>query len=281
MTATTVPVPSAAPADLGAIKKRQQATWSSGDYSAVAARIVLVAEELCEAADLQAGSRVLDVATGSGNAALAAARRGARVTGIDYVPALLDRGRLRAEAERLEVDFREGDAEDLPVEPASFDAVISVFGVMFAPDHHQTASELALACRPGGKIALASWTPAGYIGEMFRLVSRYAPPPAGLTPPVRWGDEAHLREIFAGAIGRIDSRLRTCVFRYPSAEEHVAFFRRFYGPTLKTFAGLPAEDQERLAGEMADLARAHDRNGGGTGPIAIAGEYLETVIVRA
>src|SRR5262245_61247575 len=203
--------------DLAAVKKRQQATWSSGDFSVVAARLVHVAEELCEAADLQAGSRVLDVATGSGNAALAAARRGAKVTGLDYVPALLERGRLRADAERLEVDFIEGDAEELPFESRTFDAVLSVYGVMFAPDHQKTASELARVCRPGGTIALASWTPGGYIGEMFRLVAKYVTPPAGLTPPARWGDEEHLRKIFGSAIGRIESRLRTYLFRFPSA----------------------------------------------------------------
>jgi SAM-dependent methyltransferase len=267
--------------DLAAIKGRQQATWASGDFSMVAARIVHVAEVLCESADLKAGARVLDVATGSGNAAIAAARRNTRVTGVDYVPALLERGRLRAAAEQLEVDFREGDAESLPFADRSFDAALSVFGVMFAPDHRKTASELARVVRPGGTIALASWTPGGYIGEMFRLVSRYVPPVAGLTPPARWGDEAHLRDIFDGAIGRIESQVRTCVFRYISPEDHVAFFRRYYGPTLKTFAALEPAQAEKLAADMADLARAFDRNGSGPGPIAIAGDYLETVITRS
>src|SRR5262245_2350788 len=266
--------------DLAAVKTRQQATWASGDFSAVASRMVLVPEELCEAADLQAGSRVLDVATGSGNAALAAARRECKVTGLDYVPALLDRARVRAAAEQLEVDFREGDAEDLPFGTGSFDAVLSVFGVMFAPDHRKTASELVRVCRPGGTIALASWTPRGFLGEMFRLVSRYLAPPAGLTPPVQWGDEGHLENLFGGALRSMESRLRTFVFRFESAEEYVAFFRRYYGPTLKTFAALAPPEQEKLARELAALARAHDRNGGGPGPVAIAAEYLETVIVR-
>jgi ubiquinone/menaquinone biosynthesis C-methylase UbiE len=269
------------PVDLESVKKRQQATWASGDFSFVAARIVLVAEELCEAADLQAGERVLDVATGSGNAALAAARRDCRVTGIDYVPALLERGRLRAEAERLEVDFQEGDAEKLPFEDESFDAVLSVFGVMFAPDHKRAAAELVRVCRRGGKIALASWTPGGFIGEMFRLVSKYVQPVAGLAPPVRWGDQAYLRELLGGAIRRIESQQRNCIFRYTSAEDNVAFMRRYFGPTLKAFSVLSPPDQEKLAAEMAALNRAHDRNGGKSGPVAIVGEYLETVIVRA
>src|SRR5262245_64057298 len=179
-----------------AVKQRQQATWSSGDFSVVAARIVYQAELLCETADLQAGWRVLDVATGSGNAALAAARRGCQAVGIDYVPALLGRGRIRAEAEHLPAEFVEGDAEQLPFPTAAFDAVVSIYGVMFAPDHRRAASELARVCRPGGRIALASWTPDGFIGETFRIFSGYMPPAPGLEPPVRWGNEAYLRSLF-------------------------------------------------------------------------------------
>src|SRR5262245_4592613 len=174
---------SALPPDLAAVKKRQQATWASGDFSVVAARIVLQAELLCEAADLQADWRVLDVATGSGNAAIAAARRGCSVVGADYVPALLESGRIRAKTEHLNVDFVEGDTGNLPFPSASFDAVLSIYGAMFAPDHHKTAAELVRVCRPGGVIGLASWTPEGFIGEMFRLFSKYIPPAAGLTPP--------------------------------------------------------------------------------------------------
>src|SRR5580765_752253 len=177
--------------DFTAIKQRQQATWASGDFAVVAARIVYQAEQLCETADLQAGWRVLDVATGSGNAALAAARRGCEAVGIDYVPALLERGRIRAEAEHLFVDFLEGDAEQLPFPDAAFDAVVSIYGVMFAPDHRRAASELMRVCRSGGRIALASWTPDGFIGETFRIFSRYLPPAPGLQPPVRWGDLGH------------------------------------------------------------------------------------------
>src|SRR5882724_6817015 len=193
--------PPAVTPDFEAIKKRQQATWASGDFSVVAACIVLQAELLAEAANLQADWRVLDVATGSGNAAIAAARRGCRVVGMDYVPALLESGRIRAKAEHLELEFVEGDAENLPFPSASFDAVLSIYGTMFAPDHQKTAAELVRVCRPGGVIGLASWTPEGFIGEMFRLFSKYIPPAPGLVPPIRWGDEAHLRTIFGSAIG--------------------------------------------------------------------------------
>src|SRR6476469_1122567 len=191
-------VPNSAPpapaADFAAVKSRQQTTWASGDFAVVAARIVFQAEHLCETADVSAGWRVLDVATGSGNAALAAARRGCEVVGVDYVPALLGRGRIRAAAEHLDVRFIEGDAEDLRFPDASFDAVLSIYGVMFAPDHRRAAAELARVCRPGGRIALASWTPDGFIGETFRTFSRYFPPAPGLQPPVRWGDEAYLKD---------------------------------------------------------------------------------------
>ncbi|HYV38916.1 MAG TPA: methyltransferase domain-containing protein [Gemmataceae bacterium] len=273
--------PSVAPPDLAAVKKRQQATWASGDFSVVAARIVLQAELLCEAADLQADWHVLDVATGSGNAAIAAARRGCSVVGADYVPALLEAGRIRAKTEHLEVDFVEGDAENLPFPNASFDAVLSIYGAMFAPNHHKTAAELARVCRPGGVIALASWTPEGFIGEMFRLFSKYITPAAGLTPPIRWGDEAHLRAIFGGAIRSMTSQVRTAIFRFASAEDNVHFFRTYYGPTLKTFEALPAAKREALEQEMIELNCKFDRNGGKGGPVAITADYLETVIVRA
>ncbi len=200
--------------DYAAVKQRQQATWASGDFSVVAARIVYQAEQLCETAELQAGWRVLDVATGSGNAALAAARRGCDAVGIDYVPALLERGRIRAEAEHLSVEFLEGDAEQLPFPAATFDAVLSIYGVMFAPHHQLAAAELVRVCRPGGRIALACWTPEGFIGETFRLFSRYLPPTPGLQPPVRWGDEAYQRELFGDSAASVTSYPRTAIFRY-------------------------------------------------------------------
>ena len=262
------------------VKSRQQATWASGDFAVVAARIVFQAEHLCEAADLQAGWRVLDVATGSGNAALAAARRGCEAVGIDYVPALLESGRARAAAERLDVEFVEGDAENLPFPDASFDAVVSIYGAMFAPDHDRAAAELARVCRPGGRIALASWNPDGFIGETFRIFSRYLPPAPGLQPPVRWGDQSHLDSLFRQTAASMTSHRRTAVFRFRSAEENVAFFRTYYGPTLRAFESLDPVRREALRQDLIDLARRYDRNGG-AGPIAITADYLETVIVRA
>jgi ubiquinone/menaquinone biosynthesis C-methylase UbiE len=235
---------------------------------------------LCEAADLQAGWRVLDVATGSGNAAIAAARRGCEVVGVDYVPALLERGRIRAAAEQLDVRFVEGDAEDLGFPDASFDAVVSIYGVMFAPDHRRAAAELARVCRPGGRIALASWTPDGFIGETFHVFSRYHPPAPGLQPPVRWGDEAYLESLFGGVAASMASHRRTAVFRFRSAEENVDFFRTYYGPTLRAFESLEPSRRESFRNDLLALARRYDRNGG-TGPIAITGDYLETVIERA
>lgn len=273
--------PSFAPPDLAAVKKRQQATWASGDFSVVASRIVLQAELLCEAINPQAGWRVLDVATGSGNAAIAAARRGCHAVGTDYVTSLLECGRIRAEAEQLDVEFVEGDAENLPFANASFDAVVSIYGAMFAPDHRKTAAELARVCRPGGIIGLASWTPDGFIGEMFRLFSRYVPPTPGLTPPIRWGDEIHLSTIFGDSIVSMKSKLRTTVFRFASAKENVDFFRTYYGPTLKTFEALSVSGREMLEREMIELNYRYDLNGGKGGPIAIAADYLETVMVRA
>jgi SAM-dependent methyltransferase len=278
MSATLETVPRPAP-DFAAVKRRQQATWASGDFSVVAARIVFQAEHLCETADVQAGWRVLDVATGSGNAAIAAARRGCEAVGVDYVPALLERGRVRAAAEHLDVRFVEGDAEDLPFADASFDAVLSIYGVMFAPDHRRAAAELARVCRPGGRIALASWTPDGFIGETFRIFSRYLPPAPGLQPPVAWGDDVYLDTLFGRAAAARTSHRRTAVFRFRSAEENVDFFRTYYGPTLRAFEALDPVPREALRADLLALARKYDRNGG-TGPVAITADYLETVIVR-
>jgi ubiquinone/menaquinone biosynthesis C-methylase UbiE len=266
-------------ADLEAIKQTQQKTWASGDFSVVATRIQFVAEQLAEAAELRAGWRVLDVATGSGNAAVAAARSGTSVVGVDYVPQLLADGRTRAHAEGLDIEFREGDAEDLPVATGEFDAVLSVFGSMFAPDHVRAAQEIARATRPGGTIALASWTPTGFIGDMFRVVAQYAPPPAGVTSPMRWGDETHLRLIFGTTITEVHSHVRTCVFRFTTPEEFVAFFRKYYGPTNRAFARLDEATRTALATDLAALAREADtiRDGGS---IAIPATYLETIARR-
>jgi SAM-dependent methyltransferase len=266
--------------DFAAVKRRQQATWASGDFSVVASRIVFQAEHLCETADVQAGWRVLDVATGSGNAAIAAARRGCEAVGIDYVPALLRRARERAATEGLDVQFAVADAENLQFPDDSFDAVLSIYGIMFAPDHRRAAGEAARVCRPGGRIALASWTPDGFIGETFRIFSRHLPPAPGLQPPVRWGDEDYLGSLFGDSAASITSRRRTAVFRFRSAEENVDFFRTYYGPTLRAFECLAPAARESFRDDLVALARRYDRNDG-DGPIAITADYLESVIVRA
>src|ERR687898_2326462 len=213
--------------DLAAVKQRQQQAWASGDFAVVAARIVLVAEQLCDTADLHAGWRVLDVATGSGNAAIAAARLGCSAVGVDYVPSLLETGRERAAAEGPDVELLEGDAEALPFPDASFDAVTSVFGCMFAPDHARAAAELLRVCRPGGTLALASWTPDGFIGQLFRALGAHVRPPAGVPSPMSWGTETHLRELFGDGIASLRTTERTFTFRFPSAHEFVLFFRRW------------------------------------------------------
>src|SRR4051794_19298829 len=263
--------------DLAAVKAKQQATWSSGDFSVVASRIVLVAEQLAETADLRAGWQVLDVACGNGNATLAAARSGTRVLGVDYVPALLEDGRARAVAEGLDVEFRLGDAEELPVGDASVDAVLSVFGTMFAPDHQRTANEVIRVARPGATVGLASWTPNGFIGQMFKVITSHVPAPAGVQSPLLWGTEQHLVDLFGDSLATVTSTERSCVWRFPTAEEFVRFFRRWYGPTLKAFDSLDDQGKAALAGDLAALASEHDRNRDG-GSIAVPADYLETVI---
>jgi SAM-dependent methyltransferase len=265
------------PTDLDALKQRQQATWASGDYSAVATLIVPVAERLVDQADLEAGSRVLDVATGSGNAALAAARLGCDVVGIDYVEALLDRGRERAAAERLTIDLRPGDAEDLPFPDASFDAVLSVFGSMFAPDHDQTAREIMRVTRPGGTIALASWTPDGFLGHLFRTVAQYAPPPPGINSPMLWGDTEHLGSLFGPSV-RWTHTTETFTFRFRSAAAFVDYFSVHYGPTLKALAAAGDHAGELIAA-LTELARTGNRLGN-TGPVAIPATYLASIGTR-
>jgi ubiquinone/menaquinone biosynthesis C-methylase UbiE len=273
MSTTTTTAP-----DLAAVKTRQQAIWASGDYSAIATLIVPVAETLCDAADLHAGSRVIDVATGSGNAAIAAARMGCEVTGVDYVPSLLDRARERARSEHVTATFTEGDAEDLPAADASYDAGISVFGTMFAPDHVTTAAEMARVVRPGGRIGLASWTPEGFLGDMFRTIGDHVAPPAGVSSPMLWGTESHLHEIFGGTVEWVAHTRRTFTFRFTSAESFVDHFVTYYGPTLKAMEAL-GTFAPALRSDLVRLARRSDRLDA-AGAIAIDGEYLESVGTR-
>jgi SAM-dependent methyltransferase len=264
--------------DLATIKGRQQKAWSTGDYGRVGVTLMLMGELLAEAADLKPGQRVLDVATGNGNAAIAAARRFCEVTGIDYVPMLLDEARTRAQAEGLSVDFVEGDAEDLPFEDASFDVVLSTLGVMFAPDQDKAAGELLRVVRPGGTIAMANWVPDGYVGGLFKTIGRYVPPHAGLKPPFRWGTEEGLDELLDGGISSVQTRRRTFAWRFPSARDHVEFMRGYYGPLNKAFGALEEEGQKGLERDLIRLAESYDRSENGTA--VLAADYLEVVATR-
>jgi len=267
-----------APIDFPAIKVRQQAAWSSGDYAVIGTTLQLVGELLAEACDITCDERVLDVAAGNGNATLAAARRGGVVTSTDYVSTLLDRGAERARAERLDVAFKVADVEALPFDDASFDAVLSTFGVMFAPDHSTAASEMARVCRPGGRIGLANWTPEGFIGQLFKTLGRHVPPPPGVQSPMLWGTKAHLRKLFGTDVTSLDVRERTFTFRFLSAEDFTTFFRLWYGPTVKAFAALEGDARDALERDMTDLARTFDRLG--KGAIAIPAVYTEAVAIR-
>jgi SAM-dependent methyltransferase len=265
-------------------KARHRETWAAGDYPALAAYIQPVADHLCDAADLQAGWKVLDIATGSGNCAIAAARCNCRITGLDLVPELLDRARVRTTSEGFSPDrfeFVEGDAENLPFADAGFDAVTSVFGVMFAPDQKRAASEVARVCRKGGRIGLASWTPDGFAGQMFKAVAGYLPPPPGAPPAPLWGTEAHLAGLFGGAAESIRSQRRAAVFRYESTHAFLDFFRARFGPLVKALGALTPDKGEALGRELLELAARFDRNKSPRGPVAIVSDYLESVIIRA
>jgi ubiquinone/menaquinone biosynthesis C-methylase UbiE len=277
MTSVVTCDPSAGLDHFGAIKARQQAMWASGDFAVIGTTLQIVGELLCEGVDLRAGERVLDVAAGNGNATLAAARRFASVTSTDYVPALLERGRRRADAEGLEVRFQPADAEALPFPDASFDVVLSTFGVMFTPDHERAAGELMRVSRPGGRIGLASWTPTGFLGQLFRVVARHVPPVPGVRSPLLWGTDAHIQQIFKGAAA-IEHTVRTFAFRYRSPGHWVEVFRAFYGPVHKAFAALDAEHQAALEADLLALLRQSDR--GGASGLVVPAEYLETVITR-
>ena len=265
--------------DFTAIKTRQQTAWASGDYAVIGTTLQIVGEQLAEACDLRWGERVLDVAAGNGNATLAAARRGCRVTSTDYVAALLDRGAERARAERLEVAFQEADAEALPFADAGFDAVLSTFGVMFAPDQPRAAAELARVCRPGGRIGLASWTPEGFIGRLFKVLGRHVPPPPGVQPPSRWGVQAHLDELFGDRAAAIALTPRMFNFRYRSPAHFIEVFRTWYGPVHKAFAALPADQAAALERDLTGLLE--EMNIAGPDSLVVPSEYVETVITRS
>ncbi|MDP3820900.1 MAG: class I SAM-dependent methyltransferase [Burkholderiales bacterium] len=267
-----------APTDLIALKGRQQTAWASGDYAVIGTTLQLVGELLAEACDLRWDERVLDVAAGNGNATLAAARRGAQVTSTDYVATLLERGAERARAEGLQVMFQAADAEALPFADASFDAVLSTFGVMFAPDHAKSAAEMARVCRPGGRIAMANWTPEGFIGQLFKTLGKQIPPPPGVQPPSLWGVETHLRSLFGDSAAEIAVTPRLFNFRYRSAAHIIDVFRTWYGPVHKAFLALPADKAAALESDLTELLNRLNR--AGPGSLVVPSEYLEIVVTR-
>jgi len=277
-TAAARAMPASTQADLGAVKTRQQGAWSSGDYAVVGTTLQIVGEALCEALDLRAGQRVLDVAAGNGNVTLAAARRWCEVVSTDYVPALLDRGRARANAEGLAIEFREADAEALPFADASFDAVVSTFGVMFTADQDKAAAELVRVCKRGGTIGLANWTPEGFIGQVFKTIGKHLPPPAGGKSPALWGTGARITEFFGAQASSIPLEQRDFVFRYRSAQHWLDVFKSYYGPMLKAFAALDEANQRGLTDDL--LALIGNMNRAEDGTMVVSSEYLEVVITK-
>jgi ubiquinone/menaquinone biosynthesis C-methylase UbiE len=277
VTQTTSMTPSAGP-DLVGLKTRQHAAWSSGNYAVVGTTLQIVGEELCEALDIRAGSKVLDVAAGNGMVTLAAARRWCEVTSTDYVPALLELGRSRAEAEGLAVAFKEADAENLPFADASFDTVLSTFGVMFTPNQDKAASELLRVCRRGGQIGLANWTPDGFIGQVFKTLGKYLPPPAGTKSPALWGTRARITEMFGADASAIKAESRAFNFRYRSPEHFLDVMKTFYGPVLKAFAALEPPKQKDLHADLVALVGQMNRAGDGT--MVVPSEYLEVVVTK-
>ncbi len=264
--------------DFAAIKTRQKAAWSSGDYAVVGTTLQIVGESLCEALDLRSGQRVLDVAAGNGNATLAAARRWAEVTSTDYVPSLLERGRARAIAEGFSgIDFREADVEALPFDDESFDVVVSTFGCMFAPNHERTAGEMLRVCRPGGKIGMANWTPESFIGEVFKVIGKHVAPPAGVKSPALWGSRPHLASLFETK-GLVRAESRQFMLRYRSPEHWLDVFKTWYGPVHKAFGALDVTKQAVLADDLLSLIARFNRADDGT--MVVPSEYLQIVITR-
>ncbi|MBA3793988.1 MAG: class I SAM-dependent methyltransferase [Rubrobacter sp.] len=264
--------------DMGAIKERMHKVWTSGEYARIGNPLVIMGELLCEAVDLRSGDEVLDVATGSGNTAISAARRFCEVTGMDLAAESIEHARKRAGAEGMDITFEVGDAENLSYPDASFDVVLSTLGVMFCPNQEKAAGELLRVCRPGGKIGLANWTPDGFIGNMFRTIGKHVPPPPGMKPPPLWGTEERLRELLGEGVSSLETRRRTYVFRYPSAGYFVEYFRNFYGPTFRAFMALDQSGQEGLARDLEELLDNWNTSGDET--LVVPSDYLEVVAVR-
>jgi ubiquinone/menaquinone biosynthesis C-methylase UbiE len=267
-----------AQADLAALKTKQQAAWSSGNYAIVGTTLQIVGEDLCETLDLRGNERVLDVAAGNGNATLAAARRWCSVVSTDYVPSLLDNGRERAAAEGADITFQVADAEALPFPDASFNAVVSTFGVMFTANHDKAAAELLRVCKPKGRIGMANWTPDGFIGQVFKTLGKHLPPPLGAKSPALWGTRARLDEMFGRGAASIDAQSKDFNFRYRSPEHFMEVFKTYYGPMLKAFAALDESKRSHLHDDLVALIARMNKASDGT--MVVPSEYLETVIVK-
>jgi ubiquinone/menaquinone biosynthesis C-methylase UbiE len=267
------------PPDLSAVKSRQQGAWSSGDYAVVGTTLQIVGEQLCETLDIHAGQKVLDVASGNGNAALAAARRWCEVIASDYVPSLLERARERAVADRLQIEFEVADAEALPFDNGSFDVVLSTFGVMFTPDQGRAAAELTRVCRPGGRIGLANWTPEGFIGQLFKTIGKHVPPPSGVKSPALWGTRQRIEDLFGSAAASIRVEPAQFVFRYRSPEHWLHVFRSYYGPLLKTYSALEPAAQAELTEDVIGLIGRFNRATDGS--MVVPSDYVEVVIARS
>jgi len=263
--------------DFETIKSRQQAAWSSGDYAVIGVTLQIVGETLCEAVDLRSTHRVLDVAAGNGNASLAAARRFCDVVSTDYVPALLERAKERSAADRLPVVFQVADVENLPFPAESFDAVLSTFGVMFAPNHGRSASEMLRVVRRGGKIGMANWTPESFVGQIFKTMGQYLPPAAGMKSPALWGTEDHLKALFGDRADMMLQR-KNFTFRYKSPKHWLETFKGFYGPVLKAFSALDPSIQAALETDMLALASRFNKAADGT--LVAPSEYLEVVVTK-
>jgi ubiquinone/menaquinone biosynthesis C-methylase UbiE len=266
--------------DIDALKARLRSTWIAGDFGVIARIVEGVNEEIVARLDIGPGTRVLDVACGTGNSAIPAARRGADVTGIDIAPNLLEQARARAKEARVTIRFEEGDAEQIVFPDSSFDFVISIYGAMFAPRPDLVAAELKRVCRSGGKIVMGNWTPSGFVGQTFKLSSKYVPPPAGMAPPVLWGDEATVRERFKDGISNLKLTPRIAVMRLPFTEaETVEHFRKYFGPTMRTFEALDAEGQAAYQRDLEALWKQHNRATDGT--VRVESEFLEVVATKA
>jgi ubiquinone/menaquinone biosynthesis C-methylase UbiE len=265
--------------DLNAVKAQQQKMWATGDFAMIGWNTVYPGERMCEAAGLRADWKVLDVACGSGNVALSAARRNCDAVGIDYVPALIERARERAAAERLPAAFEIGDCEAIPFPDSAFDAVLSVFGSMFAPDQEQAARELLRVCRPGGRIGLANWTPEGFWGQAFGVTARYRPPPAGLRSPLEWGRQGRLHELFGQQIRAMHVTARTVLFRFRNSAHWLEVFSRYFGPVMKTLEALDDAGRRAYRDELDVTLNRFNVSGDGT--LVVAADYLEVVLVKA